>query len=123
MRYAGDATVPTLNEAQIEALSISSLASGFSGSFAFGATTPASYKYFAYPDVFGSPTTTTGFRDASTNLAVAMADASDNVFYANVQNGWNYGLVSVTNSNGVTTNYRVYRTKNLLGGSITIIVS
>lgn len=123
LRFAGESVNPTLNEAEIEALSISGLASGFSGSYAFGATSPATYKYFAFPDSFGSPTATTGFKDASTNLAVSMADATDDVFYSNTQNGWSYGLVSVTNSNGIATNYRVYRTKNLLGGTITIILS
>ena len=52
-----------------------------------------------------------------------MADSSDNAAFSNVQNGWSYALVSVTNANGATTNYRVYRTKNILGGSINIQVS
>ena len=81
------------------------------------------YKYFAWPDSFGSPTASTGFKDTSTNLAVAMADSTDNAFFSNEQNGWYYGTVSVTNTYGQTTTYRVYRTKNVLGGSINIQVS
>jgi hypothetical protein len=52
-----------------------------------------------------------------------MADSTDDAFYINVENGWYYGLVSVTNAQGVTEDYRVYRTRNKVGGAITIRVS
>jgi hypothetical protein len=32
-------------------------------------------------------------------------------------------IVSVTNVNGITTNYSVYRTTNIIGSSITIVVA
>jgi len=118
--YAGTNVSATLTEADIEALVFSTLTSTPSRTYSLAA---GGYKYFCWPDSLGSPTAVTGFRDTSTNLAVAMADSSDNAAYSNTQNGWSYALVSVTNVNGVTTNYRVYRTKNILGSAINIQVS
>jgi hypothetical protein len=119
-KYTGASASTTLNEAAIEALG-STISNIIPITTAFLAS--ATYKYFCWPDLFGSPTAGTGFRDTSTNLAVAMADSTDDIIYSNTQNGWSYGIVSVTNSFGVTTNYRVYRTKNIIGGAITIQVS
>ncbi len=61
------------------------------------------------------------FRDSATNLAVAMAGVAEGyttpvgVYYAQI--------VSVTNTYGKTTNYYVFRTRNILGGSINIVVT
>lgn len=118
--FYGISANPTLTAGQIQALANDPLSSAFAGTYSFPAT---NYKYFAWPDSFGSPTAVTGFKDTSTNLSVAMAGVGDNPAYSNTQNGWSYALVSVTNVNSITTNYRVYRTKNLLGGSINIQVS
>jgi hypothetical protein len=115
--YYGPSTNTTLTETNIEALANSGLASGFSGTFAYAG---GGYKYFCFPDSFGSPVS---FKDASTNLNVAMASSIDDAFYSNIANGLYYGLVSVTNTYSQTTNYRVYRSKNILGGSISIIVA
>lgn len=117
--YYGISANQTLNESQIEALT-GVLASSQIRDYSFSAL---NYKYICYPDVFGSPTASTGFKDTATNLVVSMADSIDDAFYSNTQNGWSYGIVNVTNSQGIATNYRVYRTKNVLGGSITIRVS
>lgn len=118
--YFGTSASTSLNEAGIEALTSSGLSAGLIGTYSFIA---GNYKYFAWPDSFGSPTATTGFKDTATNLAVSMASVTDNPAFSNVQNGWYYQLVSVTNVNGITTNYRVYRTLNILGSSINIQVS
>jgi hypothetical protein len=118
--YHGTSNNGTLTEANIKALANSSLTTSRSATYSMAA---GGYKYFCWPDSFGSPTAVTGFKDTATNLSVSMADSSDNAAFSNVQNGWSYALVSVTNANGVTTNYRVYRTKNILGGSINIQVS
>lgn len=118
--YYGTSTSTTLAEADIEALANSLLTNTRNRTYSLAA---GGYKYFCWADSLGSPTAVTGFRDTATNLAVAMADSSDNAAFSNTQNGWSYALVSVTNSNGATTNYRVYRTKNILGGSINIQVS
>lgn len=85
-------------------------------------TAAGGYKWFIWDDSLGSPTAVTGFKDASTGLQISMADSSDNAFFAYTQNGWSYGLVSVT-QNGVTSNKRCYRTKNQLGGALQAIVS
>jgi hypothetical protein len=119
-RYIGTSTNTTLTEAQIEALALTELNAGITGTYSLAA---GGYKYFVFDDALGSPTAITGFKDTSTNLAVAMADSTDDAAYSNTQNGWSYALVSVTNAEGVTSNKRVYRTKNILGGSITIQVS
>lgn len=118
--YHGTSNNATLTEANIKALVNSSLTTTRNATYSMAA---GGYKYFCWPDSFGSPTAVTGFKDTATNLSVSMADSSDNAAFSNVQNGWSYALVSVTNANGATTNYRVYRTKNILGGSINIQVS
>lgn len=119
--YAGNSSNTTLSESEIEALSYSSLATGFARTYNF---TSGNYKYICYPDEFGSPAPFIGFKDSSTNLNVAMATVSDNGFYSNVENGWYYGIVSVTNDtdNPQVTDYRVYRTQYTIGADIDIIV-
>jgi hypothetical protein len=116
--YYGTSTNATLNESGIEGLINNTLTSSYSGTFSYAG---GGYKYFCFPTSFGSPSS---FKDTATNLNIAMAtNLDDAVFFANSANGLYYGLVSVTNVNGSTTNYRVYRSKNILGGSISIIVA
>lgn len=119
-RYAGTSASVTLNESGIEALAKATLTNTFADTDNLAA---GNYKYWAWPDSLGSPAPVIGFKDAATNLNISMASVGDNAFFSNVQNGWYYGLVSVTNVNGVTTNYRVYRSKFMLGNSIQAIVS
>jgi hypothetical protein len=119
-RYIGTSNNAVLTEAQIEALALNTIANTRNGTYALAA---GGYKYLCWPDSYGSPTAGTGIRDTATGFPVSMADGSDDVFFSNTQNGWPYGLVSVTNALGVTTNYRVYRSKNILGGSINIQIS
>lgn len=118
--YHGTSGNPILIEDDIEALSNSELASSRNAIYSFA---PGDYKYFAWADSLGSPTASTGFRDTATNFPVAMADSTDDAAFSNTQNGWSYALVNVTNVHGVAADYRVYRTKNILGGSINIQVS
>jgi hypothetical protein len=40
-----------------------------------------------------------------------------------VSGNYNYATIPVTNQFGITTNYRVYRTRNYLNGNISIVVS
>jgi hypothetical protein len=118
-KFYGTSASVTLNETQIEALLNNPLATTEVGSYVFAA---GDYKYFCWPDSFGSPSAApAGF--ISGGFLVSMASVTDNAFYSNVENGWSYGLVSVTNSFGVATNYRVYRTLNTLGAAVTITVS
>jgi len=120
-KYFGTNVLLTLGAADIQALTNSPLASGFAGIYNFAAL---DYKYFCWDDSFGSPTATTGFKDNSTGLALAMADIGDDpTYYTNLQNGFYYGLVAVTNAYTITSNYRVYRTKNSLGGTLQALVA
>jgi hypothetical protein len=80
----------------------------------------AGYKYFFVPTTFGYPTL---FKDSSTQLAVSMADITDNAFFSATTGNYSYGITPVTNQFGITQNYRVYRTRNLLNGNITITVT
>jgi hypothetical protein len=118
--HFGTSTNVILNETQIKGLASSNLNVTPAGTLSFVA---GGYKYICYADSLGSPAISIGFRDAATNLAVEMASVTDNAAYSNVQNGHYYALISVTNANSVTTNYRVYRTKNILGGSIQILIT
>lgn len=118
--YYGTSVNQILAEADIESLVNNLLTGTIIRTYSFAG---GGYKYFCWADSLGSPTIFTGFKDTQTNLSVSMADSSDNAAYSNVQNGWSYALVSVTNAQGIATNYRVYRTKNILGSSINIQVS
>jgi hypothetical protein len=100
--YYGTSLTTPLVESDIEGLANNPLASGFAGTYSFAA---GGYKYFCYPSSFG---TATVFKDTATNLNVAM----ETVY-----------TVSVTNSYGITQNYNVHRTTNILGGSINILIS
>lgn len=102
-RYYGESTnAGPLTEAQIEALRINGLASGFAATYTF---VGGGYKYLAYPAVLG---TATSFKDQSTGLDVPFESSY---------------TVSVTNGFSQTTNYRVHRTTNIMGSGISIIVS
>lgn len=115
--FAGTSTNPTLTETEIEAMASSVLTGTPFRTYTFAA---GGYKYICYPDSYGSAN---NFKDANTNFAIAMCDSTDNAAYSNTANGYSYALVSVTNPQGISENYRVYRTKNTLGGSISIAVS
>lgn len=100
--FHGTSVSTSLNEAGIEGLLSNPLSANFTGTKSFAA---GGYKYICYPASFGTATT---FTDAATNLTVPMEAPY---------------LVSVTNPFGVTTDYRVHRSTNILGGSINIIVA
>ena len=100
--YYGESALTDLTETDVEALRVGTLAANVSGNYSFNA---GEYKWICYPTSFGLKTT---FKDASTNFDVAMQPALTK---------------SITNSQGVSTNYHCHRTVNKLGGSITISIS
>lgn len=100
--YWGTSANTSLTESEIESLVNNQLATNSSGTYTFAA---GGYKYIAYPTSFGLKTT---FKDQGTGFDVDMQAAV---------------TTSVTNGNGVTTDYYVHRTTNVLGGAITITVS
>ena len=100
--YYGESALTDLTETDVEALRVGTLAANVSGNYSFNA---GEYKWICYPTSFGLKTT---FKNASTNFDVAMQPALTK---------------SITNSQGVATNYYCHRTVNKLGGSITISIS
>lgn len=113
----GSFVVPT--EAQIEALATNGLTSVIAGTYVMGA---GNYKYICVSNAIGGQIN--DVKDSATLLSVPMATTADNAAYSNVDGGGtSYALVSVTNGFGVTNNYRVYRTANSLGSSITLLVT
>jgi hypothetical protein len=100
--YGEEGAAGPLDETAIEGLRVGGLQAGFAGTYVFQA---GGYKYLCYAAVLG---TATSFKNAANNLDVDMQAPY---------------TVSVTNVNGVATNYNVHRTTYQLGGAITIIVS
>jgi hypothetical protein len=100
--FGNDANAGPLNETQVEALANNPLQSGFSGEYFFPG---GNYKYLAFPVSWGTPST---FTDKVTSLSVPM-EASY--------------LVNLTNAFGVSEDYNIYRTTNILGGDVTIVVA
>ena len=101
-RFYGESTNTSLVAAEVQTLRIGALSSAFAGTYSFSA---GGYKYIAYPVLFG---TATSFKDQSTNLDVP---------FQTVQ------VISITNTNGIATNYNVHRTTNILGSAINIVVA
>jgi len=117
--YWGVNAATVLSEAQIEALAGNGLVTGIAGTYSTGA---GGYKYLCIPNVIGGQINSV--KDQSTGLNVPMVLNTDHPSYSNVDGGgFYYALVSVTNSYGVTTNYRLYRTRNSLGGAVTLVVT
>lgn len=118
--YYGNNNNTQLSSADITTLTNNLLTSNIHTTYSFLTT---GYKYFVFPDAITNITAITGFKDTSTNLVVAMVSNIEDSSYSNVQDGWYYMLVPVTNGFGTIVNYRVYRTKNMLSGAINIAVS
>lgn len=114
--FYGATTSTSPTASGIQSFSNQILASSFGGTYNYS---NGGYKYVAYPSAFGNISL---FKDFNTNLSIAMADASDG-YTLTQPNGLNFKLVNITNVHGVTTGYKVFRTKNILGGTISIVVS
>jgi hypothetical protein len=112
--YVGTSTNTSLTENNIKALTnFNSVKNGFAGTYTMSA---GGYKYFCFATTYGTPTI---FVDTLNNLNIGMYGG-----YPNIDaQGNSYDLVSVTNGNGETTNYKVYRTLNILSSTITIAVN
>lgn len=118
-RHYGTNVAGTLTGADIGALASSALATGYSGTYAYAA---GGYKYLCFADAAGGGLVSV--KDASTGFSMPMVTVAGDAAYSNVDSGgFYYALVSRTNAFGVTTNYRVYRTLNVLGGAVTLNVT
>lgn len=100
--YYGNNASTSLTESDIKSLTGNILSDTIARTYSFGADN-YQYKYFAYPSLLG---TLTVFKDLSMNFDVAMYPL--------------IAIVSVTNFYGVTTNYNVHRSLNMLSGAMNI---
>jgi hypothetical protein len=100
--HYGTSTNTSLTEAQILALTSSLLTPTTARTYNFAA---GGYKYLCVNEDLPQPTT---FKDASTMLDVPFEAAV---------------TVSVTNAFGIVSNYKVYRSTNIMGAAISIIVA
>lgn len=119
--YVGGDTNTTLNAAGIQALTVfNTLKNNSSGTYAFPSYSPNRYLYFCFPNVSGF-TQPASFMNGSFAVSLISTGAAP---YSNLDGFGNYyALVSVTNGNGVTIDYRVYRTTNSLAAGISVVVS
>lgn len=117
--YYGSNVSPTLIDDDISALTGSVLASGYQGTFPLPA---GGYKYFCFADDGGGQINL--IKDSGTGFEIPMADDTDDPSYSNVDGGgYHYALVSFENQQGITSNYRVYRSKNIMGGAFSVTIT
>jgi hypothetical protein len=122
--YYGASDLEILTPTQIKNLNpgTPNLQTTENGTYSFPAVQTPNYKYFCWPDSFGSPSVEpNGF--TLNGLKMPMATSADDPFYQYNVNGWSYGVTGVVNAYGATASYRVYRTAEALGGAVNIIVS
>lgn len=113
--YYGASSSETLSAAEILALSSKALADP-GGSYVFGANTPDKYLYMIWKASLAyQPASSDGFVTGGMQM---VGDLADTAPYTNLDNGWNYAIVSVGGEN-----YRVYRTKYAQGLAMTIEVT
>jgi hypothetical protein len=108
--YRGTSALATLTADQVKSVLSPSVGTSIAGTYALAA---GGYKYFAFPATMGAPT---AIRDASTPFALALAGVEDG--YSESTNGLSHAVIEI---DGVS--YRVYRSLNTLGGSISLTVS
>jgi len=100
--YYGESTNAVLNENEVEGLRVSSLTNSISSNYNFLAN---GYKYIAHASSLG---TLSSFTDIDSGFAVPFEAP--------------YTL-SITNTNGIVTNYKIYRSTYQLGSAVVIHAS
>jgi hypothetical protein len=114
--FFGGAALTMLAESDIEAMTARFPATAIAGTYVIA--TPG-YKFICVPDAIGGQINSV--KDPS-NFDIPMAGPPEG--YTTIDGGgFGYTLVSVTNSFGVTLDYRVYRTLNSLGSAATLVVT
>lgn len=113
--YYGTSSLTALTASDITGLTSTMLATTSLNTYNFGS---GGYKYICIPT--GLPLITL-LKDTSTNLSIGMAGVTDG--YSTSAGTYFVQNIVVTNAFGIPITYRVYRTKNILGGSINIIAS
>lgn len=102
---------------QIGTLAAGLLTGGYSRTYPMDA---GGYKFICLADAAGGQIN--AVKDLMTGFNMPMADVSDG-FTSIDGGGFAYNVVNFTNVFGVTTPYRVYRTKNFLGGALSLVVT
>ena len=110
--FYGKADFDTLTGAQVLSLLTSKSTGTIESTYSFIAG--PGYLYFAWPVAAGSPKASTGFRVGNFNVPMAVGTQG----YDQVENGWNYKLVTV---DGVSC--RLYRSFNKVNGTADILVT
>lgn len=101
--YYGESALGTLTEGDVEALRVGTLKTSVNGTYVMN---EGGYKWWAFPSSFTQPTQ---FKDINTQFLVAMDPVVSEVL--------------VTNSFGISTMYKLYRSYNILGGGIDVQIS
>ncbi len=118
-KFYGTGAFQVPSGAQIQALVSNALSTGYPGSYSFLA---GGYKFICVSNALGGQINSV--KDSATLFDVPMATVTEDPAYSNVDGGgFSYALVSVTNGFSVTNTYRVYRSFNTLGASITFLVT
>jgi hypothetical protein len=116
--FAGTSTNAVLTGAQIQALAYNPIQPSVAGTWPLAS---GGFKFWASADTLGD---IANFIDIANGFNVAMADVNQNPAYSHVAgSGYSYAIVSVTNGFGIVIPYRLWRSENLLGGSITVRTS
>jgi len=112
--YYGSSTYSTLTASQVFNLG-GNLASQSFGTWTISGT--SGYKYIAFPDDVTYNFNSIDYKGLP--LAIAGVSSGYSYSYADL----NYLYVTVSNSYGVSKQYKIYRTKNQIGGTISVNLS
>jgi hypothetical protein len=109
--YYGASTFSTLTASQVYNLTNKTLSTQSSGSWALPGD---GYKYLAFPE-----NSTYNFTDIEyKGLPLALAGTPSGYSYSS--GDLNYLFVTVSNVNGISKQYKVYRSKNQIGATISV---
>lgn len=113
--YGASTQSGVTNSFHTKLISTPLLSNSVSGNYTFPSGGTTSYKYITVPDSL------TSIKLISwKGMPVVMADSTDG--FTSSLNDINYNLVSFTNQYGVTSNYKIYRTKNMLTATMSNII-
>ena len=113
--FSGRSASATLSASDILLLGTRAAKASSSGNYSFSAASPGSYVYICIPDSYNITSMIVN------GLPLATADTSP---YTNIgPGGLRYATVASVDINGVSTTYRVYRSKYTLSGAVTVEVT
>lgn len=117
-RYFGSSENKILIESDISSL-LSQPSESFEGTYELPS---GGYKFFLWPDSWGSPIPNVGFRHTLNMMPIAMATPTTDPEYMNFENGWYYSTIDLPDYLGQNITYRIYRTQNILYGSLSVTI-